>query len=112
MGMVICPEHGRGGIVPAVSLDVCEAIRSGKAAEIGKIFVVAVDLHDGEKLLGTLDNHLSERLFKAHRLSPRYVIQSDEDEKALEAIFPPTQPVCARCFQEYVAKHAIEVVEP
>lgn len=104
MGIVLCEKHGEAGVIPTVSKQLADAMRSGL---IGREDIRTLHLRvfdDGEFLF--------EKMLFLHKaesdgLDSSYLIRNEEEDEIfarnIQLIFRGGG-YCVKCFKEYMEK--------
>ncbi len=109
MGLIQCRKHGQTGIVPNISIDICEDQLGEKDNNISEICIIYIRVFDGEEYLFDQKNYINKKLFDQLGMQFDYIIRKEEDEESLNAFFPKTSGMCADCFKEYILGRNIKL---
>lgn len=108
MGLAICKKHGESGVIGNISLDICQDLQNA-ISDITGIVVVTIDIFDDDEFLYSQKNYISKKIFEESDLKKKYKITNEEQEAALNVIFPSTSGMCGKCFEEYVIRNDISI---
>jgi hypothetical protein len=110
MGIILCEDHGRTGVVTGVLDEICTKILNDENIDQEEFATIVIDYFDGEELLVS-DTYLVTNDFrKKNNVKDHYKICSEEDEQILLKPFKSRIGViCGKCYEEYLKRHGINV---
>jgi hypothetical protein len=109
MGIILCEDHGRTGIMTGVLDEICVKMLKDEYIDPTDFATVAIDYFDGDELLFS-DKYLVTKEFKKkYEVRDHYEIYSDEDEEHLLKPFKSKIGViCGKCYEDYLKRHGID----
>jgi hypothetical protein len=110
MGIILCEQHVRTGIVIDILEEICNKILNDESLNQDELTTVIVDYFDGEELFFS-DKYLLTTKFKSgFDLKDYYKISSEEDEALIFKLIESRMgAICGKCYEEYMDRHNIKI---
>ena len=110
MGMIICEDHGRTGIITGILEQICQKVLNDIPITQEELSFILVDYYDNETFMFTNKYIVSKKFKKESNLDDYYKVSTEEQDALLyKKLGSNTSALCGKCFDEYLKRYNIHI---